>query len=51
MGHVGGSLAPAITGVIAARAGVRVLQPILVGLIGATGVSWMIIPRAGLHRE
>lgn len=51
VGQVGGSIFPAITGVIAARAGVRVLQPMLVGLIGATGVSWLILPRTGLHRD
>ena len=51
IGQIGGSIFPAITGVIAARAGVRVLQPILVGLIGATGLSWLMLPRTGLHRD
>ena len=51
IGQVGGSIFPAVTGVIATQAGVRVLQPILVGLITATGVSWLMLPRIVLHRE
>lgn len=51
IGQIGGSIFPAVTGVIAARAGVSVLQPMLVGLIGATGVSWLLIPRTGLKAE
>jgi fucose permease len=51
VGQIGGSIFPAITGVIAARAGVRALQPILIGLIAATGVSWLLLPRVGLNRE
>ena len=51
LGQVGGAVFPAITGVIAAKAGVKVLQPMLVGLIGATAVSWLLIPKVQLHRE
>lgn len=36
---------PAITGVIAAKAGVGVLQPMMVGLIVAMGVSWALVPK------
>ncbi|KAI9147112.1 Bypass of stop codon protein-like protein [Paramyrothecium foliicola] len=53
----GGSLFPVITGVVASEAGVRTLQPILVALLAATGVSWLLVPRpktqgnASLHQE
>lgn len=50
-GQIGGSIFPAITGIIAARAGVKVLQPILVGLIGGTGVTWLCLPRIDKHRD
>lgn len=45
LGQVGGSVFPAITGVIASRAGVQVLQPMLVGLLGAAGLSWLTLPK------
>ncbi|KAL4781251.1 major facilitator superfamily domain-containing protein [Aspergillus varians] len=51
LGQIGGALFPAITGVIAAQSGVKVLQPMLVGLLGATGVSWLIIPKPRLHHD
>ncbi|KEF62202.1 uncharacterized protein A1O9_00174 [Exophiala aquamarina CBS 119918] len=52
LAQAGGSLFPTMTGVIAAKAGVKVLQPILVGLFVATGVSWCLVPRtAGKVRE
>ncbi|KAJ5651019.1 uncharacterized protein N7484_004742 [Penicillium longicatenatum] len=52
LGQIGGSIFPAITGIIAAQIGVKVLQPILVGLLGAAGVSWLLLPKdAGLHRD
>jgi hypothetical protein len=51
-GQIGGSIFPALTGIIAARVGVQVLQPMLVGLIGASGLSWLILPKdAPLHRD
>lgn len=55
--QMGGSLFPIITGVIASRAGVHVLQPILTGILAATVVSWLLVPRpkasanAALHQE
>ncbi|KAK0386437.1 hypothetical protein NLU13_6274 [Sarocladium strictum] len=55
--QMGGSVFPIITGVISAAAGVAVLQPILVGLLVATAVSWLLVPRpkstsnAALHQE
>ncbi|KAL5361199.1 major facilitator superfamily domain-containing protein [Aspergillus floccosus] len=51
LGQVGGSIFPAVTGIIAARAGVKVLQPILVGLLGATGVTWLFLPKTRLHHD
>jgi MFS family permease len=51
LGQVGGSIFPAVTGILAAHAGVKVLQPILVGLLGATGVFWLMVPRVRLHNE
>ena len=43
--QAGGAIFPALTGVIATKAGVGVLQPILIGLIVAMGVSWALIPK------
>jgi fucose permease len=43
--QAGGSLFPAVTGAIANKAGVGTLQPILVGLIVAMGVSWSFVPK------
>ncbi|KAL4912233.1 major facilitator superfamily domain-containing protein [Aspergillus aurantiobrunneus] len=51
LGQIGGAVFPAITGVMAAESGVKVLQPMLVGLLGATGVTWLIIPRSRLHHD
>ncbi|KAJ5975929.1 hypothetical protein N7481_009636 [Penicillium waksmanii] len=52
LGQIGGSIFPAITGIIAARVGVKVLQPMLVGLLGAAGASWLLLPKnAEVHRE
>ncbi|KAJ0417244.1 major facilitator superfamily domain-containing protein [Aspergillus carlsbadensis] len=51
LGQVGGSLFPAITGIVASRVGVAVLQPMLVGLLGATGVTWCLLPKATVHTD
>jgi hypothetical protein len=52
LGQIGGSVFPALTGIIAGKVGVQVLQPMLVGLLGAAGVSWLILPKdAALHRD
>ncbi|KAK7181949.1 hypothetical protein DPSP01_006179 [Paraphaeosphaeria sporulosa] len=45
LAQAGGALFPSITGVIASQAGVKVMQPILVGLIVAMGISWTLIPK------
>ncbi|KGO43904.1 Major facilitator superfamily domain, general substrate transporter [Penicillium expansum] len=52
LGQIGGSVFPALTGIIAAQVGVQVLQPMLVGLLGAAGVSWLILPKdTALHQD
>ncbi|KAF2438030.1 MFS general substrate transporter [Karstenula rhodostoma CBS 690.94] len=45
LAQAGGSLFPSITGAIASQTGVKVMQPILVGLIVAMGISWALIPK------
>ncbi|KAH7152705.1 major facilitator superfamily domain-containing protein [Dactylonectria macrodidyma] len=55
--QLGGCFFPIVTGLIAARAGVSVLQPILCGLLTATSISWLFVPKpkesenTALHRE
>ncbi|KAJ6020425.1 hypothetical protein N7540_005929 [Penicillium herquei] len=52
LGQIGGSIFPAITGIIAAQVSVKVLQPMLVGLLSAAGISWLLLPKdIGLHRD
>jgi fucose permease len=49
IGQAGGTLFPVITGVVATKAGVSVLQPILIGLIVVMGLSWAMVPK--VHRR
>ncbi|EQL01526.1 Major facilitator superfamily domain, general substrate transporter [Ophiocordyceps sinensis CO18] len=42
---MGGSLFPIITGVIASKGNVSVLQPILTGLFSASAIGWFMVPR------
>lgn len=42
---------PSLTGLIAAKAGVQVLQPILLGLIALQGVSWYLVSKVNLHAD
>ncbi|KAH7412055.1 major facilitator superfamily domain-containing protein [Phaeosphaeria sp. MPI-PUGE-AT-0046c] len=51
LAQAGGAFFPAVTGVIASKAGVKVMQPILVGLIVALGVSWILVPRVKKREE
>lgn len=44
IGQAGSAAFPFLTGAVAARAGVAVLQPVLVALLAAQGVVWMFIP-------
>ncbi|KAK2865340.1 hypothetical protein FQN49_003677 [Arthroderma sp. PD_2] len=49
--QAGGTVFPAITGAIASKAGVSVLQPMLVGLIVLMGLSWALVPRVDRKRD
>ena len=51
LAQAGGSLFPALTGVIASKAGVKVMQPILVGLIIAMGLAWALVPKVKKREE
>jgi MFS family permease len=51
LAQAGGALFPALTGIIASQAGVRVMQPILVGLIVATSLAWILVPRVPKHSD
>lgn len=49
--QLGGNAFPALTGVIAEKAGVGALQPLLVGLIVALAASWAVVPSVKLQQE
>ncbi|KAK4201883.1 major facilitator superfamily domain-containing protein [Triangularia verruculosa] len=49
--QLGGSLFPIITGVMGARLGVSVMQPVLVALISATGIVWLFVPQSQAKQE
>ncbi|DAA77910.1 TPA_exp: putative MFS transporter [Trichophyton benhamiae CBS 112371] len=49
--QAGGTVFPAVTGAIASKAGVSVLQPILVGLIALMGLSWAFVPSVDRKRD
>ena len=55
--QLGGCVFPVATGLMARHTGVKVLQPILCALLGATSISWLLVPRPketdndSLHRE
>jgi fucose permease len=49
--QAGGAIFPSLIGLIASHAGVKVLQPIVAGLIVLMGVSWVFVPKAASHRE
>jgi fucose permease len=51
LAQAGGAFFPAVTGIIASRAGVKIMQPILVGLIVALGISWVLVPRVKKRDE
>ena len=42
--QAGAAIFPSITGIIATRAGVAVLQPIVLALIVLSGIFWWLIP-------
>lgn len=45
MGQAGSAAFPFMTGAIAAKAGVKVLQPMLVGLLAGMAILWLLLPR------
>ncbi|KAI5788265.1 major facilitator superfamily domain-containing protein [Geopyxis carbonaria] len=45
VGQAGGAVWPALTGVVAAKHGVGVLQPVAVGLMVATAGVWAMVPK------
>jgi hypothetical protein len=49
--QAGGALFPSLIGLIAIKAGVKVLQPIVVGLIVVMGITWAFVPKAPNHLE
>lgn len=55
--QMGGAFFPIITGALALRYSVGVLQPMLVALFACMTISWVLIPRVkqssntGLHHE
>ncbi|KAE8351399.1 major facilitator superfamily domain-containing protein [Aspergillus coremiiformis] len=50
LGQAGSAAFPFMTGAIASKAGVQVLQPIMVGLLVGIGVFWAFIPKQGTIR-
>ncbi|KAI1805474.1 MFS general substrate transporter [Daldinia bambusicola] len=51
LAQAGGALFPSITGLIAANAGVAVLQPIVLALFVAGGISWWLVPKVPQRSE
>ncbi|KAH8898815.1 MFS general substrate transporter [Thozetella sp. PMI_491] len=51
VGQAGSAAFPFLTGAVASRVGVIVLQPIMVGLFGGMFVLWALMPRVRKHRE
>ncbi|KAF4985730.1 hypothetical protein FDECE_16370 [Fusarium decemcellulare] len=47
IGQAGSAAFPFLTGAVASRAGVIVLQPIMIGLLGGLFVLWIMIARLG----
>jgi hypothetical protein len=43
--QAGGAIFPSLIGIIAAKAGVKVLQPIVAGLIVIMGITWAFVPK------
>ncbi|OGM50861.1 MFS transporter [Aspergillus bombycis] len=50
LGQAGSAAFPFMTGAIASKAGVQVLQPIMVGLLIGIGIFWAFIPKQGKIR-
>jgi len=44
-GQAGSAAFPFLTGAVASKAGVKVLQPIMVGLLASMAIMWALMPR------
>jgi fucose permease len=55
LGQAGSALFPFVTGTIASKAGIEILQPLLLGLTGLMTIAWAFVPSAPTtletHRE
>ncbi|KAI1139004.1 MFS general substrate transporter [Hypoxylon sp. FL0543] len=51
LAQAGGAIFPSITGLVAANAGVAVLQPIVLALFVAGGISWWLVPKVPQRSE
>ncbi|KAI1468435.1 MFS general substrate transporter [Daldinia caldariorum] len=51
LAQAGGALFPSITGLIATNAGVAVLQPFVLALFVAAGISWWLVPKVPQRSE
>ncbi|PMD43832.1 putative MFS transporter [Hyaloscypha variabilis F] len=51
VGQAGAAIFPSLIGLIASRAGVQVLPPIVVALIVAMGLTWAFVPKPLSHQE
>ena len=49
--QAGGAIFPSLIGLVAARAGVQVLPPIVAALIVVMGVAWAFVPKPPSHQE
>jgi len=51
MGSSGGAVAPFVTGVVSQKVGIWVVNPIAMGLFGAMGIAWLLLPKTPKRRE
>lgn len=49
--QAGGAIFPSLIGLIAGHAGVKILQPIIAGLIVVMGITWALVPKIPSHIE
>jgi fucose permease len=50
-GGSGGAVFPFIVGAIAQAKGVKTLQPVILGILGAISILWVMLPRTEKKRE
>lgn len=51
LAQAGAAIFPSLTGLIATRAGVQVLQPVILGLIAGGVICWWFIPKVPERME